>query len=382
MSAIDETTTAATTTIPADDAQNGAIKQPGAASLAAIYAIPDAAAELLGAGQAHAEQLAKLLAGAERVFLVGTGTSFHSATFGEHLLRAVGVDAWAVPAFEFALYPRPLRLTDAVVAISHRGNKRYTVAALDAARDAGVPAALVTGRDTKYAGAGDGTSGVLVVPTVAQEASSMHTISLTGSFVALAMTAIALGRRASGSAATSLADGLARLPDALRAALTADAQVADIARATVARGGRLYYAGGGPNTMTAPEGALKVKESAYLTAEGISIEGFIHGPWADVEPEDLVTVIAPAGPSRARALDLIRALEPIGTPTWLIGQAGDSGATYETGLPDVPEVLSPVVAAVPLNLFAYHLARERGTDADAFRLDDERFKRGFATITL
>ena len=45
-------------------------------------------------------------------------------------------------------------------------------------------------------------------------------------------------------------------------------------------------------------------------------------------------------------------------------------------------MLSPIIAVVPLNLFAYHLAVERGTDADAFRLDDARFKRGFETITL
>ncbi len=210
----------------------------------------------------------------------------------------------------------------------------------------------------------------------------MHTISLTGAFVALAMAAVAVGRRTGNPNAAFLGDGLARLPEALVAALASEEQVAGIAREAVARGGRLHYVGGGPNTMTAPEGALKVKEAAYLTAEGMSIEGFIHGPWAGVEAEDLLTAIAPEGPSRARALDLIRALGPIGTPTWLIGQVGESGATYETALPDVPEILSPIVAAVPLSLFAYHLAVARGTDADAFRLDDGRFKRGFETIAL
>ncbi len=69
---------------------------------------------------------ANLLRGARRVFLVGTGTSFHAAQQGQFLLRKVGLDAWAVPAFDFVLYPQPISNEDIIIIFSHRGTKKFT----------------------------------------------------------------------------------------------------------------------------------------------------------------------------------------------------------------------------------------------------------------
>src|ERR1700736_1626474 len=71
------------------------------------------------------------LRGANRVFLVGTGTSFHGAQVGEHLFRSAGIEARALPAFEFAQYGPSLEPNDALIVISHRGVKQFSPAALD-----------------------------------------------------------------------------------------------------------------------------------------------------------------------------------------------------------------------------------------------------------
>src|SRR5205809_8083774 len=71
------------------------------------------------------------LSGLSRIFIVGTGTSYHGALVGQHLLRSAGIDAWAIPAFEFAKYPPRLEVDDGLVLLSHRGTKRFSQAALE-----------------------------------------------------------------------------------------------------------------------------------------------------------------------------------------------------------------------------------------------------------
>ncbi|TMF30958.1 MAG: SIS domain-containing protein, partial [Chloroflexi bacterium] len=66
-----------------------------------------------------------------RIFIVGTGTSYHGALVGQHLLRSAGIDAWAIPAFEFANYPPRIKTDDGLVLLSHRGTKRFSQAALE-----------------------------------------------------------------------------------------------------------------------------------------------------------------------------------------------------------------------------------------------------------
>src|SRR5450631_3011321 len=83
---------------------------------------------LLDTGWGPAEEAARRLAGARRVFTVGIGTSYHAALVGAWLLRAAGSDARAVSSFDFGLYPEAAELTpdDAVVVMAHSGVKTYS----------------------------------------------------------------------------------------------------------------------------------------------------------------------------------------------------------------------------------------------------------------
>src|SRR3712207_3529889 len=113
----------------------------------AILAQPGALVRALEKNEAAVDGFAAGVASCERLFLVGIGTSYHAARIGEHLFREYGgeLDVRAVHSFDFALYGPVLEPGDCVVAISHRGAKRYTARALERALDAGCRTALVTG---------------------------------------------------------------------------------------------------------------------------------------------------------------------------------------------------------------------------------------------
>ena len=101
-----------------------------------IHAQPQAVRELLADWQGPA-QAAEKLAQVQRIFIAGIGTSFHAATVGEYLLRLAGADAWSVRSFEFVHYPRPLRASDGVIIVSHRGSKLHGNLAVQHALEAG-----------------------------------------------------------------------------------------------------------------------------------------------------------------------------------------------------------------------------------------------------
>src|SRR5918994_4637457 len=215
----------------------------------AILAQPEAFVRVAERNEGPVDELASLMASRERVFLAGIGTSHHASLVGEYLMRAYGgrPDVRTIHSFDFAHYGPELRREDCLVAVSHRGAKRYTALALERAREKGCLTALVTGGE----GSGEGRANA-VFRTVAQEKSSAHTVSCTSAVAVLALLAGRLGHHRTGS--TSLPDVLLQeeLPEALRAALATEEEVAALAREHVGRR-RIWLVGGGPGAVTATE---------------------------------------------------------------------------------------------------------------------------------
>src|SRR5258708_8883063 len=120
-----------------------------------------------------------------RVFVVGTGTSYHGALVGQFMLRSAGLEAWAVRAFEFANYPPALRGGDGLIVLSHRGSKRFSRASLDQFAGKSSRWMVITGEGSAIDGEG-------VVRTVQQETSPVHTASHTGAMLPLAQIPAAL----------------------------------------------------------------------------------------------------------------------------------------------------------------------------------------------
>jgi glutamine---fructose-6-phosphate transaminase (isomerizing) len=339
----------------------------------AIQAQPEAFVRAVERNEDAADEFAPRIASCERIFLAGIGTSHHASLVGEHLMRAYGggPDVRAVHSFDLALYGPEMRPEDCLVAVSHRGAKRYTALALERAREMGCLTALITGEG----GSGEDRADALF-RTVAQERSPAHTVSYTSAVAVLALLAGRLGYHRTGSA--TLPDELLRegVPDALRAGLGKEDEVAALAGEYVGRR-RIWLVGGGPSAVTAMETALKIKETSYLQAEGMPTETMLHGPFQCVEADDLFVLIAPSGAARERTLEVAELVQEVGAPSLILG---DDAGTYpaaagELRVPEVPEPFSAMSCIVPLQLFAYHLALARGTNPDSFRGDDPRFAR-------
>ncbi len=345
-----------------------------------IHAQPQAVRELLTDWDTPT-QAAERLAPTGRILLAGIGTSFHAAVVGEYLLRLAGADAWALRSFEFVTYPRPLRSDDGVIVVSHRGSKLYSNRAVERATEARVLTVGITGKNTKMQGAD------ITIETVEQDPSSTHSISYVAALTRVAQIAARLSAlKGRTEVVERLEQGLAQLPTLMEGILAREDAVRQIAQEAVAQQRRLYFVGAGPNAATAPEGALKAKEAAYVTAEGFELEQAIHGPQVAFESSDLLIPISVRGAAQARLADFLSALSEIGSPVWLVGEAPDTAtaelfsrdgwARFALGdAADVLEELTPLLTALPLQLLAEFLAEARSTNADSFRTDHEAYKR-------
>ncbi|HEV8308473.1 MAG TPA: SIS domain-containing protein [Methylomirabilota bacterium] len=332
---------------------------------------------LLATGWAPAEDAAARLAGAERVFVVGIGTSYHAALVGAWLFRAAGCDARAVLSFDFALYPEavPLRRTDAVVVMAHTGVKRFSAEAMQKASAAGATVLSIGSLTAEHPGS------QLVLRTVEREKSAAFTASHLAAMTVLAQVATTLGERRGVPGVAGFRDALGRLPDQVAEVLAREAEVLPVAREAVHR--RVYAAGGGPNEATATEAVIKVREAAQGQIDALALEQFLHGPIVSVNAGDLAILVSVPGRAAERVAQIAATLDAIGARLWLVGQGFEQVPDAMVfSLPEVPELLSPLLAVVPVQILAYHMAVLKRIDPDRFRRDDPRYAVAFALLKL
>lgn len=335
----------------------------------------------------HRAALGQRLAGARRVYLTGCGTAYHAALVGRSLLSDFTdghIDARAVQAFELASYERdaPGR-DDVLIVLSHSGKPTASNAALARARSAGAFCLTITG-DTESLAARNAQA---VFDTGYGEVKSFaYTISYSLMLAALADLAVCAVAASAGDegAAVLLQTQVQAIAAQHREALALDGQVRALAE-RLAGQERFIFAGAGSNQATAMEAALKMRETNYSDSASMEMEEVLHGPVATLGDIVLV-VIAPPGPGRARALDLLRAARILGGTTVALGESGDTELESTAGdylpLPTCPEALSPAPYHVPLHLFSYWLAVAKGHNPDLMRRDDPRYLQARQSYTL
>ena len=348
------------------------MKEPGVHLRTAIEG-QGADAERLLADTEPVAAAASRLQGAQRVFLVGTGTSYHGALIGEHLFRAAGYEAWAVPAFEFSQYPPAQRPGDALIVLSHRGTKRFSMGALQHVSGLADRWIAITGQGSPLTGAG-------VVQTVPQERSSVHTASHLGALVRMAQ----LATHASPDLHAAWAEAMQGLPAHVQSVLEDSRDRIAVLAEQIRFDRGTFFIGGGPATATALEGALKLREASFVFAEGHEVEAVLHGPLISIDAADRALMIAEPGPSLARTQDVAAGLSAIGVPFAAVGSAAsaldDAGWTVST--PPLPEPLAPILNVIPLQWLAYFVSRRRAVDADLFRADDPSYAAAHARYEL
>jgi glucosamine--fructose-6-phosphate aminotransferase (isomerizing) len=342
----------------------------------AIYAQPGALRLVTRGNEALLSGAAARLRDMEQVFLSGIGTSWHAALVGELLFAHIGRLGHRVRAFHSfewkSYWPVPDAKTGVVI-ISHRGSKRYSKEALEKVKANHGVGVAITGKGSDGLDAAD-----YLLRTVDQEKSAAHTGSYTGALALLAALAAEVGGN------EEVARALGGIPDHLALLLGQEAWEQLASRFANRR--RYYFVGGGPNTATAYEAALKMSEANYATAMGFNCEQFLHGPWVAMEAEDIVFLIAPPGPSYERCLTVARITREIGAPLVALAREDDkemaSLASESIAIPEINELLSPILTVVPLQLFAYHLALLRGANPDTVRRDVPLYQQADSFLKL
>ena len=345
-----------------------------------IHGIPDAARATLRGGAEPAARAAQGMAGRTHLVFTGCGTAFFSAMLGQRLSEDGSADrdrSQAIPAFEISAYGRGVDRRAGVVGVSHSGITKTTVDALRAARAKGAATVGITHfADHPISSAAD----VTVVVGDGPDRSRCH----TKCFVTGALGSAAVGLDWSGVAAgRSRKDvdermaALGELPALQENVLRSQERACEeLAEAHLGRRST-YLVGCGPNEPAALEAALKLKETSFIGAEAMETEQFLHGPWQPLDSDRLVFVLAPKGPARDRSVDLIRAASTVGAHVVALATEGDREvertAAETVWLPEVDELLSPLVNIIPLYLYAYHASVKRGHNPDVLRYLEPRY---------
>jgi glucosamine--fructose-6-phosphate aminotransferase (isomerizing) len=304
----------------------------------------------------------------ERVELIACGTAYYASLVGAAAIQDwVGIPARANVGSEFRYSPPPLDERTLVIAVTQSGETADTIAPTRLARQRGAPVIALT--NTVGSAITRDADRVLFLqagPEIAVAASKTFVAQVT-TLVILA-AAIAKARGTLGiEHEQELGAALHALPDAASRALANSAGIGDLARRYVNSRGFMFV-GRGYSYPTALEGALKLKEVSYVHAEGYAAGELKHGPISLLDAECPLVAVA----TRSAVYDKLisNVMEGRARDARVIAVATEGDTAIERcaddvcWVPDTHEALSPVLAIIPLQLFAYHVAVARGTDVD------------------
>ena len=312
--------------------------------------------------------VADMLARTERVIIVGMGTSLHAAAVGARIFEALArVPAEAENASEFRYRDPVISASTLVISVSQSGETVDTLAAMEEAKSRGAGLIAVTNNEFSQAAVlADATLDI----RAGAEIGVASTKCLTNSILALYLVASYMGRARgliSGGQVTQMVDDLARLPSLISRALETDNAVREIARRLYKTNNYLYL-GRGISYPVAMEGALKLKEISYCHAEGYQAGEMKHGPIALIDEDMPVVALALRDRLYPKMLGNIEEVKARDGKVIAIATEGDEDiaarADHVIHVPPAPELLSPLVSVIPLQLFAYHVAVTRGCDVD------------------
>jgi len=326
-------------------------------------------------GEVHLEELGPDAEGrrsAARVLLLACGTSWHAALVGKFLIEHLaGIPTEVDYGSEFR-YRSPLVGPGTLaVGISQSGETADTLAAFREAKGRGaLPLAVCNVPGSMLTRAAAGT----LLTHAGPEIGVASTKAFTAQLVALALLALHLGRLRDALSPAACREHLAqltRIPHLMERTLEHEPALEGLSRA-LAHARDFLYIGRGVNYPIALEGALKLKELSYLHAEGYPAGEMKHGPIALVDEDLPVVALCPAGRVYEKMISNVQEAKARGGRVIAIASEGDvalrqvldgpSDTLVE--VPACPEIWSPFLTVLPLQLLAYHVALRAGRDVD------------------
>jgi len=310
---------------------------------------------------------ARKLANAKRVVFVGQGTALHACMIGKYLFEDLAkVHAEHDFASEFRYRNPIVEDGTVVVAVSQSGETADTLAALQEAKQRG---ALALGVVNVVGSSIARETDAGVYLRVGPEIGVASTKAFTGQVLVNSMLATFIGRRRylSQEYVSNLLRELEAIPAKIERALAWSDRIRVATEKYIHRENWLFL-GRGVNYPVALEGALKLKEISYIHAEGMPAAEMKHGPIALIDNGMPVVFVATRNSQYEKVLSNIEEVRSRGGHVIAVATEGDehikSMAEDVFYVPDVTEMLQPLVTVVPLQLLAYHAAVLRGKDVD------------------
>ena len=308
------------------------------------------------------------LAAFDRIVISACGTSWHSALIGEYMLEEIcrlPVDVEYASEFRYRnpiVDDRTLMLV-----ISQSGETADTLAAMREAKARGAKVlGIVNVVGSTIAREADGGIYLHAGP----EIGVASTKAFTSQVVALTLFTVRMGRLRGNLTAEqgrAMLEALTRLPAQVEQVLELNDAIRELAR-TYKDATNFLYLGRGVNFPTALEGALKLKEISYIHAEGLPAAEMKHGPIALIDENMPVVVVAPHDAVYSKVLSNIQEVKARGGRIIAVTTDGNTDLAglvdHLIPVPETPDMLTPILCTIPLQLLAYHVAVMRGCDVD------------------
>ena len=310
----------------------------------------------------------KQLLNAKRFIIVACGTSWHAGLIGKQIIENYcRIPVEVEYASEFRYRNPVITKDDVVIAISQSGETADTLAAVKLAKKNG---AFIYGICNAI-----GSS----IPRATETGSYIHvgpeigvasTKAFTGQVTVLSMLALALAKELgtiSNEDYLNIVKEMHAIPDKMRKVLQLNQRIADLSR-TFTYAHDFLFLGRGYSYPVALEGALKLKEISYIHAEGYPAAEMKHGPIALIDSDMPVVVIATHNAMYKKVLNNIQEVKARKGKVIAIVNEGDDTisriADEVIEMPATIECLEPLIATIPLQLLAYHIAVCKGKDVD------------------
>lgn len=306
--------------------------------------------------------------GIKRIVTVACGTSYYSGLVGKFIIERLARVPVEVDYGSEYRYRDPILFDDDVVlAITQSGETVDTLAAMEAAQERGIRRwSIVNAIGSQAMRISDGYIGMQVGPEIGVASTKAYTASIVDQIL-LALHLGKLRGTLNVEAMKRYAHDLAHLPELVSEVLDRDEEYHTLAY-ELQHYANFLYLGRGMNYPTALEGALKLKEISYIHAEGYPAGEMKHGPIALIDENMPVVTIALRDSLYEKMISQIEQAKARGGIVIAVATEGDDDikalADHVIDVPEMPDLVSPVVSVLPLQLLAYHIAVWRGADVD------------------
>ena len=305
---------------------------------------------------------------AGRIIITACGTSWHAGLIGMYVIEEfarIPVEVEYSSEFRYrkpVIYPN-----DVVIAISQSGETADTLAAVELAKSQG---AFIYGICNVVGSSIPRNTHSGSYTHVGPEIGVASTKAFTAQVTVLTMLALMIAREKgtiSEEKYLNIVHELGQIPEKMKRLLNQNQSIAEFAK-TFTYAQNFIYLGRGYNFPVALEGALKLKEISYIHAEGYPAAEMKHGPIALISQEMPVVVIAPSSGMYDKVVSNIQEIKARKGRIISVVTEGDEVvrnlSDYCIEIPDTEECLAPLLAAIPLQLLAYHIAVVKGCDVD------------------